>query len=78
MGVPATATPADMGIYNKPEIVFAEIPGTRQDNQRWWPTRAERGLRDSLIILAMFGLLAVAKGVLHGGQRDGWCSQGLT
>ena len=33
-GEAATATPADMGIYNKPEIVLAETPGTRQYNQR--------------------------------------------
>ena len=33
-GVLTTATPADMGIYNKPEIVLAETPGTRQYNQR--------------------------------------------
>jgi hypothetical protein len=32
-GVIATATPADIGIYNKPEIVLAETPGTRQYNQ---------------------------------------------
>ena len=33
VGVPATVPPVDMGVYNKPEIVLAEIPGTRQDNQ---------------------------------------------
>ena len=34
MGVLATATPADMGICNYPEVILAETPGIRQDNQR--------------------------------------------
>ena len=34
MGVLATATPADMGSCNYPEVILAETPGIRQDNQR--------------------------------------------